>query len=240
MALSSVVSSLALALIFFLTLFPKLFAMFIGHYALSFAGKKVSKGPSLGAMFMAVQWLDLVWPVLVLLGVEKVAIEPGNTEFTPLHFEYYPWSHSMLMAMGWGILFAVIYYVITKNRNASLLLLLLVFSHWILDWISHRADMPLTPFTDIKVGLGLWNNKWVTLIIETFMFGVGIFLYMKVTKANNKTGTWALWGLVLFLLVIYFMSAFGPVPEKVSQIAWAGMAQWLIVIWGYWIDKNRI
>lgn len=213
--------------------------MFIGHFALGFAGKKINKGPSLGIMLMAVQWLDLVWPVLVLLGMEKVNIEPGNTEMTPLNFVYYPWSHSMLMAVGWGVLFAVIYYAVTKNRNASLLLLLLVFSHWILDWISHRPDMPLTPFTDIKVGLGLWNNKWATIVIETLMFVVGIFLYMKATKANNRTGIWALWGLVFFLLVLYFMSAFGPVPEKVSQIAWTDMAQWLIMIWGFWIDKNR-
>jgi hypothetical protein len=99
--------------------------------------------------------------------------------------------------------------------------------------------MPLTPFTDIKVGLGLWNNKWVTIVVEVMMFVLGIFLYLRATEAKNKTDRRALWGLVLFLLVIYFMSAFGPVPEKINQIAWTGMAQWLIVIWGYWVDKNR-
>lgn len=214
--------------------------MVIGHYALGFAGKKISKGPSLGTMFMAVQWPDLVWPVLVLMGVEKVTIEPGNTEMTPLNFVSYPWSHSMLMAMGWGILFGFIYYARTKNRNASLLLFFLVFSHWVLDWISHRPDMPLTPFTELKVGLGLWNNKWAAAVIEALLFVMGIVIYTKVTKAKNKTGRWALWGLVAFLFLIYSMSVLGPPPEKVSMIAWTDMAQWLLVAWGYWVDKNRL
>ncbi|MBK5272835.1 MAG: metal-dependent hydrolase [Bacteroidia bacterium] len=214
--------------------------MFIGHYALGFAGKKIYKAPSLGTMFMAVQWLDLVWPLLVLSGVEKVNIEPGNTVFTPLNFVSYPWSHSMLMAIIWGILFATVYYIKTKNRNASVFLLFLVFSHWILDWISHRPDLQLAPFSEIRVGLGLWNNKWATLIIETLLFIIGIIMYLNATKAKNKTGVGSLWGLVVFLLIIYFMNAFGPPPDNVQMIAWVGNAQWLLVAWGYWIDRNRI
>lgn len=190
-------------------------------------------------MFLAVQWLDLLWPILVLMGVEKVAIEPGNTVLTPLNFISYPWSHSMLMAIGWGVLFAIIYYARTKNRNASLLLLFLVFSHWILDWITHRPDLQLTPFSEMRVGLGLWNHKWMEMIIESGMFVIAIFLYINMTKAKNKTGIWALWSLVLLLLIIFYMSVFGPPPEKVNQIAWAGLAQWLFVAWGYWIDNNR-
>jgi membrane-bound metal-dependent hydrolase YbcI (DUF457 family) len=214
--------------------------MFIGHYALGFAGKKINKIPSLGTLFIAVQWLDLVWPLLVILGVEKVSIEPGNTVFTPLNFVSYPWSHSMLMAIAWGVLFAIIYYVRTKNRNASLLLFFLVFSHWILDWISHRPDLQLTPFSEMRVGLGLWNNKWATLIIETSIFLFSVLLYMNATKAKNKTGVWSLFALAAFLLVFYLMSAFGPPPEKVEIIAWTDMAQWLLVAWAYWIDKNRM
>jgi hypothetical protein len=137
-------------------------------------------------------------------------------------------------------LFAIFYYARTKNRNASLLLLFLVFSHWILDWITHRPDLQLTPFSEIRVGLGLWNNKWATLVIEILLFVVSVLLYMNATKAKNKTGTWALPGLIAFLLIFYLMSAFGPPPEKVEMIAWVDMAQWLLVAWGYWIDKNRV
>jgi membrane-bound metal-dependent hydrolase YbcI (DUF457 family) len=214
--------------------------MMIGHYAVGFAGKKINKLPSLGTMFIAVQWLDLVWPVLVLLGVEKVTIEPGNTEMTPLNFVSYPWSHSMLIAIVWGIMFAIVYYAKTKNRDASLLLFFLVFSHWILDWITHRPDLQLAPFSEIRTGLGLWNHKWAAMVVELLLFATGLFLYSKATKAKNKTGRWALWGLALFLLIIYFMGVFGPPPEKVNMIAWVDMSQWLLVAWGYWIDRNRV
>ncbi|MBN8674675.1 MAG: metal-dependent hydrolase [Chitinophagales bacterium] len=214
--------------------------MFIGHYALGFSGKRIDKGPSLGTMFLAVQWLDLVWPFLVLAGVEKVSIDPGNTVLTPLNFESYPWSHSMLMALGWGILFAIIYFARTKNRRGSLLLFFLVFSHWVLDFVTHRPDLQLTPFADTRVGLGLWNYKWVEVVIETALFIAGIYIYSRLVKAKNKTGQWALWSLIAFLVAVHFMNVFGPPPPSVEMVAWAGLSQWLLVAWGYWIDNKRL
>lgn len=214
--------------------------MFIGHYALGFSGKRIDKGPSLGTMFLAVQWLDLVWPFLVLAGVEKVSIDPGNTVLTPLNFESYPWSHSMLMALGWGILFAIIYFARTKNRRGSLLLFFLVFSHWVLDFVTHRPDLQLTPFADTRVGLGLWNYKGVEVVIETALFIAGIYIYNRLVKAKNKTGQWALWSFIIFLIIIHFMNVFGPPPPSAEMVAWAGLSQWMLVAWGYWIDNNRI
>lgn len=213
--------------------------MFIGHYALGFAGKKVSNGPSLGIMFIAVQWLDLIWPPLVIAGIEKVSIDPGNTEMTPLNFESYPWSHSLLMAVTWGILFGVIYFAFTKNRKGAWLFFFLVFSHWILDYLTHRPDLPITPFSEMKVGLGLWNHKWLTLVIELVLFIGSAFIYMNITSPKNKTGKWALLSLLLFLILIHLMNAFGPPPPDANMVAWAGLSQWLIVAWGFWIDKNR-
>jgi membrane-bound metal-dependent hydrolase YbcI (DUF457 family) len=214
--------------------------MFIGHFALGFASKGIDKRPSLGTMFIAVQWLDLLWPVLILTGVEKVKIEPGITELTPMNFEYYPWSHSLLMAAVWGILFALIYSLITKNTKSAILLFFLVLSHWLLDYLTHRPDLPLTPFSEIKVGLGLWNYKWPAIIIETIIFILGIFIYLKSTQAKNKTGIWAFWSLVIFLLVVHFGNLFGPPPTDVNAIGWVGLSQWLLVAWAYWIDRNRV
>jgi membrane-bound metal-dependent hydrolase YbcI (DUF457 family) len=174
-----------------------------------------------------------------LTGIEKVSIEPGNTVLTPLNFEYYPWSHSMLMALLWGGLFALLYYAFTKNKKGAILLSVLVFSHWVLDLLTHRADLPLTPFTDIKTGLGLWNYKWLEIFVELLLFIVCIFVYTKTTKPKNKTGTWSLLGLLIFLVAIYFMNILGPPPPSVKMIGWAGFFQWLLVLWGYWIDKNR-
>jgi membrane-bound metal-dependent hydrolase YbcI (DUF457 family) len=214
--------------------------MFIGHFALGFAGKKVNKKVSLGAMFLAVQWLDLLWPVLVLIGIEKVSIDPGNTVSTPLNFEYYPWSHSLLMAAVWGVIFAVIYYLLKKDGRGALLMLLLVVSHWILDWITHRPDLPLTPFDDsTKLGLGLWNHQGASIAIETTMFLAGSLIYMTATKAKNKTGKWSLWVLLIFFIVIHFMNLFGPPPPNSGAVSGAALLLWLVVIWGYWIDRNR-
>lgn len=214
--------------------------MFIGHFALGFAGKSVNKKISLGTMFLAVQWLDLLWPVLVLTGVERVNVDPGNTVLTPLNFEYYPWSHSMLMAAIWGVLFALIYYLVKKDGKGAFLLLLLVFSHWVLDWITHRPDLPITPFDDAtKVGLGLWNHKWAEIAIETSMFFIGAVMYMRVTKAKNNIGKWSLWALLIFFVAIHFINIFGPPPPNASAVSGAALLLWLVVAWGYWIDRNR-
>jgi membrane-bound metal-dependent hydrolase YbcI (DUF457 family) len=213
--------------------------MFIGHFGVGFAAKKIDKKPSLGTLFFASQFVDLIWPVLLLTGLEKVAIDPGNTAFTPLNFIYYPFTHSLLGVIIWSVLFGIVYYLIKKNIKISVLMGGLVMSHWILDLITHRPDLPLFPWTDIKVGLGLWNSVILTIIIEVLIFGGGVYLYMKCTKAQNKKGSIGLWGLTAFLLVVYVMNIFGPPPPSSEPIAVVGLAQWLLVLWAYWIDKNR-
>jgi membrane-bound metal-dependent hydrolase YbcI (DUF457 family) len=189
---------------------------------------------------MAAQWLDLLWPVFILTGIEKVKIEPGNTVLTPLNFEYYPWSHSLLMAVGWGILFALAYTLFTRNSKSAVLLFFLVISHWVLDYITHIHDLQLTPFSETRVGLGLWNYKWLEISIETFLFLLGIVIYLNSTKAKNKTGIWTFWSLAIFFLVVHFGNIFGPPPNNVQAIGWIGLSQWLIVAWGYWTDRNRV
>ena len=153
--------------------------MFIGHFAIGLLARKKETQPSLALMFVAVQFLDLLWPVLVLLGIESLAIDPGNTKLTHLDFEYYPYSHSLLMALVWSVLFGMVYYLFKKNRNGALLLGGLVFSHWILDLITHRPDLPLSPFSETKVGFGLWNYPVAEIILELAIFGLGAFLYYK-------------------------------------------------------------
>lgn len=217
----------------------KIKRMFIGHYGLGFAGKKADKVPSLGLLFLAVQWLDLVWPPLVLAGVEKVSIEPGNTVMTPLNFEYYPWSHSLLMAAVWALVIGGVYFLFSKNRKGGILLGILVLSHWVLDLLTHRPDLPLTPFTDTKLGLGLWNHRWPELFLELALFVFPAWLYYLSTRPKNKTGHWSLVGLLAFLLVIHIMNSFGDPPPSAEVVAWMGLSQWLLVAWGFWIDRNR-
>ncbi|RYZ26525.1 MAG: hypothetical protein EOO10_15310 [Chitinophagaceae bacterium] len=213
--------------------------MFIGHFGLGFAVKKASRKPSLGTTFFAAQFIDLLWPFFLFFGIEKVSVDPGNTAFTPLNFISYPYSHSLVAVLVWSLLFGGIYYIIKKDRKRAFLLALLVVSHWLLDLVVHRPDLPLSLSEETKLGFGLWNSKVLTIVVEMLIFSGGVMLYSTNTKAKNKTGTYSLWGLVVFFLLIYGMNLFGDPPPNTEAIGYVGLAQWLFILWGYWIDANR-
>ncbi|MCG6915260.1 hypothetical protein LJE86_15225 [bacterium BMS3Abin03] len=214
--------------------------MFIGHFGVGFAAKKVVKKTSLGTLFLASQFVDLLWPILLILGIEKVEINPVNTGLTPLNFVYYPFSHSLLAAIVWAFIFGLIYYLIKKDLGSAIWCGLLVPSHWILDLIVHRPDLPLWPGHGSPMfGLGLWSSIYGTIIIEVGIFLVGVYLYSKTTEPKNKTGSISLWILVIFLLLVYFMNIFGPPPNSIDAIGYVGLSQFILIAWGYWIDKNR-
>jgi len=210
--------------------------MFIGHFAIGLLTKKNNQLPSLAMMFIAVQLLDLIWPILVLLGIETLSIDPGNTKLTPLDFEYYPYSHSLFMSLLWGLLLGLIYFLFTKNKKGSWILGALVLSHWVLDFITHRPDLPISPFTDLKVGLGLWNYPVVEIILEVLLFGAGVYLYFKYAKPRRKVSFWILIG---FLLLIHLLNLFGPPPPNAMAVAWSAVLMWLIIIWAWWIEYKK-
>lgn len=209
--------------------------MFVGHFAVGLLAKKNKDQPSLAMMFIAVQLLDLLWPVFILMGIETMSIDPGNTKLTHLDFEYYPFSHSLLMAIVWSLVLGLGYFLFTKNKNGSMLLGTLVFSHWILDLITHRPDLPLSPFTDIKVGFGLWNYPVSEIILELLIFGLGAFLYYKSPCFKRKI---AFWLLMAFLLIVHLMNLFGPPPPDTMAVAWSANLMWLIVLWAWWIERK--
>ena len=213
--------------------------MFLGHFGLAFASKKINNRPSLGTYFLAVQFLDLLWPMMLIRGIEKVEIQPGNTAFTPLNFVYYPYSHSLLGALVWGVVFGILYFLFTRKGKTGIFLGFLVFSHWVLDFFTHRPDLPLSPWNDVKFGLGLWNNPTATIILELIIFIGGIWLFLKSTSAKNIAGHFALWSFIAFMITIYFLNAFGPPPDSKDSIAILGLTQWLLIAWGYWIDYTR-
>lgn len=214
--------------------------MFIGHFGVGLAGKAAVKQVSLGTLFLAAQWIDLIWPVLLLFGFERVQIDPGNTAFTPLDFVYYPFTHSLVGVLIWAVLFAVVYHVINRNVKVSLLLGGLVISHWLLDLVVHRPDLPLTLSNEHMVGFGLWNNVSITILVEGLIFIVGALVYLSVTRAKDRLGKFGTIGLLVFLMVIYIMNIVSPPPDNTTAIAIVGNAQWLIIIWAYWIDRHRV
>lgn len=217
--------------------------MFLGHFGLGFAGKRVAPAVSLGALFLAVQWADLLFWILALAGVEHFRIDPGNTRMTPMDFSDYPYSHSLLGLLLWGLLIGGVYGLLRKNRAVALVCAAGVVSHWLLDALVHRPDMPLWPVPGAggpKVGLSVWNHPALTVILELIVYGLGIAVYVKSTRAADRTGTWALWSLIVFLASAWVASVLGPPPPNERVVALSGLAMWLFVPWGYWIDQHRV
>jgi membrane-bound metal-dependent hydrolase YbcI (DUF457 family) len=214
--------------------------MFIGHFGIGFGVKKIAPKISLAYLFIAAQFLDLLWPTLLLLGFEHVKISPGITKATPLDFIDYPISHSLIMVLVWGIVLGFITWLFMKNYKYPVIIFICVISHWILDLIVHRPDLPIMPGDSVRVGFGLWNSPLIASIIEGIIFIVGVFLYYKYTSSNNKFGKYGLIALIALLIIIHIANITGPPPPNVTAIAWAGQLQWLFVIFAFYVDKNRV
>ena len=215
--------------------------MFIGHYALAFGAKRVAPTVSLGTAFLACQFADLLWPTLVMLGVEVVEVDPGNTLVTPLNFVSYPYSHSFVMLVVWSALFALAYRTIRGwNGTAIATVAALVFSHYLLDLITHRPDLPITIHGSRRLGFGLWNHPGTTLALELAMFIAGMALYASVTRPRDKAGRIGYLLLIAVLSAIYFAALYGPPPPSAAAVAVAAQLSWLFVIWAYWLDRHRI
>jgi Na+/proline symporter len=214
--------------------------MFIGHFGLAFAAKPAARAVSLGTLFLACQFADLLWPMLVLGGVERFAIDPGNTAFTPIDFQHYPYSHSLLTLAGWGVLVAVLYRVLSGRAwRAAAIVGAVVWSHWWLDFVTHGPDLPISPGGHTRVGLGLWNSVPATLVVETLLFAIGVLVYTRSTRPLDRAGSIGLWSLVVVLLGINVANAMSPPPPGVTPVAIVALAMWLLVAWGYYIDRHR-
>lgn len=214
--------------------------MFLGHYAAGLAAKKLTPYTSLGTLLLSAQLLDLIWPTLLLRGIERVRIAPGITPVTPLDFVSYPWSHSLLAAAVWALLFAAAYLVIRRYRRAAVVVLALVLSHWVLDLVAHRPDLPLAPWGGPTVGLGLWYSMPATVVVEGTLFALGLYLYTTNTEAVDAVGRYGLAGFAAALVLIYAGSLLGPPPPDETTLAYVAQAQWLLVAWGYWLDRHRV
>ena len=213
--------------------------MFIGHFAVGFAAKRLAPRSSEAVLLSAPLLADILWPVFLLLGWEQVRIDPGNTRFTPFDFVSYPWSHSLLMLCVWATAFGAIYYGITRYWAGAIAIWIGVISHWALDWITHRPDMPIYP-GGARYGLGLWNSIAATMVVEILMFAAGVWIYVRATRAKDRIGRYAFVAYIVLLLLIYVANAFGPAPDSVTEVAWAAIALPVVFIpWAWWFDRHR-
>jgi hypothetical protein len=212
--------------------------MFLGHFAVALATKKTAPKASLGILVLAAQFADLLWPILLLLGIEHVRIVPGLLPISPFDFTSYPISHSLAAELGWGALLGVAYFMVKRDARSAIVVGLVVPTHWVLDFIAHRPDMPIYP-GGAKFGLGMWQSLPLTIAVEYGVFAVGIAFCVSCTRAIDRTGNFVLWSLLGVLAVLYLGSVFGPPPPNARVLAFSALAIWLTVPWAAWADRHR-
>jgi hypothetical protein len=213
--------------------------VFIGHFAMAYAAKRWAPRTSLATLFAAAQLPDVLWPGLLLAGVEHAEIAPGDTAFTPLRFDSYPVSHSLVTVVAWGALFGAIHFWRERRRTDAIVLALLVVSHWVLDFVTHRPDMPVWPGGP-RLGLGLWNSVGATVVVELAMFAAGVALAAASTRPRDRFGRWGFAVLAVLLLAIYAANAAGPPPPSMGVVALAGLVGALLFLaLAAWVDDHR-
>ncbi len=213
--------------------------MFIGHYALALAAKRVAPRTSLGTLFAAATFADLLWPVFLLAGWEQTRIVPGPNPFLILSFASYPISHSLLTLIAWGALCALLYRMRTGYARGAVLVALLVLSHWVLDFVTHNPDLPLYP-GGRRVGLGLWTSVTGTLVVEGVMFGAGAGIYLRATRARDAAGRYGIWALLAVLALSYASSLLSGPPPSVRVLSLGAIVfGWPFVGWAAWADRHR-
>ena len=181
----------------------------------------------------------MLWPVLLLAGIERATLAPGDTAFTPLRFDSYPVSHSLVTVALWGALFGALHFWRRRRRLDACVIAALVVSHWLLDFASHRPDMPLWPGGP-KLGLGLWDHVGATVGVETLMFAVGLWLAREATRPRDRIGLWGFVGLALLLAALYSANVTAPPPPNMTTVAWAGLL--LVPLFlglASWVDRHR-
>jgi len=215
--------------------------MFVGHYGPSFAAKALKQSIPLWILFIAVQWVDVMWSVFVLLGIEKVRIVPGFTATNPLDLYYMPYTHSLLAAILWSLGAAVAYRAVPKLGNwvTAGIVGAAVFSHWVLDLLVHRPDLPLYDDT-LKVGLGLWNYPVFAFALEAALLFGGMYLYVRNTRSVARGGRYGMWIFGIAMLGVQSTVFFGPPPpsDKAAAIM-ALVAYGVFAGVAYWLERKR-
>ncbi|NQV72598.1 hypothetical protein HQ496_05705 [bacterium] len=211
--------------------------MFVGHLAVAFGAKSLDRKLPLGLLIGASFGVDILWPIFLLLGLETVRIDPGNTVFTPLDFVSYPWSHSLLFVAVWAVLLGLVARRFGISKSGSVIAGLLVLSHWVLDLVMHRPDLPLWPGSQ-TFGLGLWNSLAGTFFVEGGLLAVCIGLYLAVVSLPTLKGKIALWSLIALCVFIWASQPFSPAPPNAQAVAFVGLTMLLLPLWGMWIDRN--
>jgi len=212
--------------------------MLAGHLAVALASKRVDPDVPLAATVAAAFGSDLLWPILLLVGVESVQVHPGDTAFTNLAFLSYPWSHSLATSLVWAGLTVGLGRFMFGTWRAGGLLGALVLSHWMLDLVTHRPDLPLWPGGPVY-GLSLWNSIVGTVVVEGGLYGAGTWLYLRATRTRDGVGRWALAALLTLVGALWVTQPWTPPPPSATAVAWGALVLWLLPPWAVWVERHR-
>ncbi len=215
--------------------------MLVGHFAVGLAAKRVEPELSVGTLVFAAMLADVVAFSLVAAGIERFGVVAG-VQRNRLIGENVVYSHSLLMDILWAALLAGAYFFWRRHARAAWLLFAVVVSHWVLDVISHRPDMPVGPGIPGVFGLGLWNSLPATLAVEGGMWLFAIVLYVSVTRANSASARYAFWARVVALTLAWFGNISRPPTPGGSAVA-AGLTSLVFfacaIGWAYWMEHAR-
>lgn len=213
--------------------------MFVGHYGPGFVAKRLKDPIPLWILFVASQLLDIVWCTLVLLGVNKVRILHGYAQMEPY---YMPYDHALDAAILWSLAAGMAYWVWRRADGlfGAILVGGTVFSHWILDFITHKPELPLLG-NDFKVGLGLWRYQGISLVAEIAALFGGVYFYLRGTRAITNGGRYAMVVFGLVMLGVHVSLFFGPPPPSEKFAATAGLVCYFgFAAAAYWLEKKRV
>lgn len=213
--------------------------MLIGHLAVGLSIKRVEPRISLGTLIAAALFADLLWSIFMLAGIEHVGILPGVKLNRLIGYEI-AYSHSLLMDVFYGALFAAVYFLWRRYPRGAWILFAAVLSHWFLDVVSHRQDMPIAPGVDAVFGLGLWNSIPATILVEGGFWLLAIIAYARATCPKGRAGTYGFWSAIALLTVIGAGNLVTPPPSNAVRAGIGSLTLFLLIVaWAYWMDHVR-
>ncbi len=214
--------------------------MLVGHFGVGLAAKRIVPETSAGTLMLASLLPDFLAWILLLAGVEHARIHPGITRTNPLDLYDIPISHSLVMDAIWGFLFAGAYFLWRRHSRASGIILAVVLSHWLLDFLSHRPDMPLAPGVDQYFGLGLYNSPFAMLLVEGSIWFAGIIVYARCTCPRKGMGAYLFWSVAALLTAVWIVSLGGAAPSALNPAGIASLIFFsMVVLWAYLVDFLR-
>ena len=215
--------------------------MFVGHYAVALIAKRAEPRINLGTLVLAAMFADIAWCVFMIFGLEHVQFKSGMGAGKYFSATNIALSHSLLMDVVWATLLALAYLLRRHYRRGALMIFLVVLSHWLLDFVSWRPDLPIAPKLHRYVGLGLWSSIPATLLVEGGFWLFAVILYVRCTRSKGLTAAFVFWVGISLLTLMWLNNIAGPPPQNPKTAPFASLIVFsLTVAWAYWVNRLRV